>query len=145
MKIKEMMTRDVEIVQAGDSLESAAQKMRERDVGFLPVFDGDELIGVVTDRDLTVRAMADGANPREVLGRDLITSPAISCFEDQELEDAARLMHLNRIRRLVILRRKDARLAGVVSLGDLVGTIDDALAGKVLQSVYATPNSNTIA
>lgn len=138
MKIKEIMTSDVEIVQPGDTLQTAAQKMRERDVGFLPVFDGDELIGVVTDRDLIVRAMADGANPREVLGRDLLTSPAIYCFEDQELEDAARLMHLNRIRRLVILHRGDARLAGVISLGDLVGTIDDVLTGRVMQSV-STP------
>lgn len=141
MKIKEIMTSDVEIVRPGDSLQTAAQKMRERDVGFLPVFDGDELIGVVTDRDLAVRAMADGANPREVLGRDLLTSPAIYCFDDQDLEDAARLMHLNRIRRLVILRRKDARLAGVVSLGDLVGIIDNALTGRVMQSVYTPVES----
>lgn len=135
MKIKEIMTSDVEIVQPSDTLQMAAQKMRDRDVGFLPVFDSDELIGGVTDRDLILRSMADGANPREILGRDLLTSPAIYCFDDQEVEEAARLMHLNRIRRLVILHRRDARLAGVVSLGDLVGTIDDSLTEKVMQSV----------
>jgi CBS domain-containing protein len=141
MKIKEIMTSDVEIVQTGDTLQTAARKMRDRGVGFLPVFDGDELIGVVTDRDLAVRALADGATPQESLGRDLLTSPAIYCIEDQELEEAARLMHLNRIRRLVILHRRDARLAGVVSLGDLVGTIDDALTGRVMQSVYTPVRS----
>jgi CBS domain-containing protein len=141
MKIKEIMTRDVEIVRPGDTIQMAAQKMRERDVGFLPVFDGGELIGVVTDRDLAVRAMAEGANSREILRRDLLTSPAIYCFEDQELEDAARLMHVKRIRRLVILNRRDARLAGVISLGDLVGTVDDALTGRVMQSVYTPAGS----
>lgn len=141
MKIKEIMTNDVEIVQPSDTLQIAAQKMREQDVGFLPVFDGDELIGVVTDRDLTLRAMADGANPREILGRDIMTSPAIYCFEDQEVEDAARLMHLNRIRRLVILHRRDASLAGVISLGDLVGTIDDRVTSNVMRSVYTPVRS----
>lgn len=141
MKINEIMTRDVEIVQPSDTLQMAAQKMRERDVGFLPVFDSDELIGVVTDRDLTVRATADGANPREILGRDIMTAPALHCFDDQEIEDAVRLMYLNRIRRLVILHRRDNRLAGIISLGDLVGTVDDRLIGKVMRSVYTPVRS----
>jgi CBS domain-containing protein len=138
MKIKEIMTSDVETVQPSDTLQAAAQKMRERDIGFLPVFDGEQLIGAVTDRDLAVRAIADGANPREILGRDIMTAPVVYCIEDQDVEEAARLMQLNRIRRLVVLGGKDNRLVGVLSLGDLVGTVDDSLTDRVLRGV-STP------
>src|SRR5215475_13268245 len=103
MKIKEVMTRDVEVVQPNDSLQLAAQKMRDRDIGFLPVYEGGELIGVVTDRDIAVRAIAGGMNPEAILGREIVTSPVVYCFEDQNVEDAARLMSQNQIRRLVIL------------------------------------------
>lgn len=78
---------------------------------------------------------ADGADANTVLGWGFVTSPAIYCFEDQEIKEAAQLMHDNQIRRLVILNRDDRQLAGVVSLGDLALHADDELTGKVLQSV----------
>lgn len=135
MKIKDIMTRDVEFIRPNDTIRSVAQKMRKRDVGFLPVFEGDQLVGVITDRDLVVRVLAEGINSNWILGHELVTSPVIHCFEDQEVEDAARLMHLNRIRRLIILKRSDQSLAGVVSLADLVGMVDDGLTSKILQGV----------
>ncbi len=135
MKIKEIMTSEVEFVQTNDTLQTVARKMRDHDVGFLPVFEGNQLIGVLTDRDLTIRVMADSMSPNTILGRDLITSPAIYCFEDQDVEDALRLMSINHIRRLAILSRKDNHLVGVVSLGDLAGTVDGKLFDKLLQSV----------
>ena len=135
MKVKEVMTRTVELVQPNDSLRLAAQKMRDRDIGFLPVYEGDELIGVVTDRDIAVRAIAGGMNPDAILGREIVTSPVVYCFEDQSVEDAARLMSQNQIRRLVILDRNNNQPVGVVSLGDLSGILNEKTSGKVLQSV----------
>lgn len=134
MKLKEIMTDNVEVIHPDDTLQVAAEKMRDRDIGFLPVCDGDRLIGVLTDRDLITRALADGMDPKTILGRDLITSPAIYCFDDQSVDEAAKIMHDNQIRRVVILGR-DKQMVGVISLGDLAMSADDKLTGEVLQSV----------
>ena len=135
MKLSEIMTSEVEIIHPEDTLQTAAQKMRDRDIGFLPVCDDDRLIGVLSDRDVIVRALADGMDPQTMIGRDLVTSPAIFCFDDQTVDEAAKLMHDNQIRRLVVLRRDDKRMVGVVSLGDLAVNVDDKLSGEVLQSI----------
>jgi len=134
MKLKEIMTSEVEVIHPNDTLQTAARKMHDRDIGFLPVCDGDRLIGVLTDRDLITRALAEGTESKAMLGRDLVTSPAIYCFDDQNVDEAAKLMHDNQIRRLVILSR-DKRMVGVISLGDLAMNIDDKKSGDVLQSV----------
>ena len=134
MKLREIMSDHVEVIHPDDSLQTAAEKMRDRDIGFLPVCDGDRLIGVLTDRDLITRALADGLEAKAILGRDLVTSPAIYCFDDQSVEEAAKLMHDNQIRRLVVLSR-DKQMVGVISLGDLAMTASDKLTGDVLQSV----------
>lgn len=135
MKVKEVMTREVEFIQPNDSLQTAAQKMRDRDVGFLPVYEGDELVGVVTDRDIVIRGIVSGLNPGAIVGRELATAPVIHCFDDQDVEDAARLMRQNQIRRLIVLGRNNNQLVGVVSLGDLAGTVNDKTSGKVLQGI----------
>jgi len=134
MKLNQIMTRDVEVIHPDDTLQTAAQKMRDRDIGFLPVCDGDRLIGVLTDRDLITRALAEGTESKALLGRDLVTSPAIYCFDDQSVDESAKLMHDNQIRRLVVLNR-DKQMVGVISLGDLAMTANDKLTGDVLQSV----------
>ena len=135
MKVNEIMTRNVEFIQPNDSLQLAARKMRDRDIGFLPVYEGDELIGVVTDRDIAVRAIASDLNPDAILGRELVTSPVVYCFEDQNVEDAARLMGDNQIRRLVVLDRKNNQMVGVVSLGDLARTVKEKTAEKTLENI----------
>jgi CBS domain-containing protein len=135
MKLKEIMTAPVETVQVNDTLQTAARKMRDADIGLLPVFDGDQLAGVLTDRDIIVRAIAAGTDPKSMLGRELSTSPAICCFDDQDVEEAARLMHDTQIRRILILDHQDRSLAGIVSLSDLALNVDSRLTGKVLQSV----------
>lgn len=139
MKLSEIMTRNVEIIQPDDSLQLAAKKMKDRDIGFLPVCDGGELMGVLSDRDLTIRALADGMDVNVMLSRDLMTTPAIYCFEDQDVSEAAKIMEDNQIRRLVILSREDKRLVGVVSLGDLARNESTDVSGKVLQKV-STPD-----
>ena len=135
MILKDIMTQDVEVIHPGDSLQTAAKKMRDRDIGFLPVYDGNQLIGVLTDRDIAIRAIAKGADAKMLLNPDLITSPAIFCFEDQSVDDATELMHDKQVRRLVILKRGNKQLAGVVSLGDLAVNVDDKISGEVLEGV----------
>ena len=135
MKLSEIMTRDVVVMQPDDSLQSAAKKMRDRNIGFLPVCDGEELIGVISDRDITIRALADGMDVNIMLGRDLMTSPAIYCFEDQDVSEAAKIMEENQIRRLVVLSRDEKRLVGVISLGDLARNEPTDRSGQVLQKV----------
>jgi CBS domain-containing protein len=135
MKLREIMTREVEIVHPDDSLQTAAQKMRYRDVGFLPVCDGDRLIGVLTDRDIALRATAEGVDPSKSLSTEWVTNPVVYCFEDQDVDEAAQLMREHQIRRLVILGRDDRRLVGVVSLGDLATNVEEQKSGEVLQEV----------
>jgi len=142
MKLSEIMTREVEIIQPDDTLRLAAQKMRDRDIGFLPVCDGDSLMGVLSDRDITIRAFADGIDINVMLGRDLMTTPAIYCFEDQDVKDAAKLMGENQIRRLVILGRESQRVVGVISLGDLARKGITDISGQVLQRVSEPDNQN---
>ena len=135
MKLREIMTRDVVVLQPDDSLQSAAKKMRDRDIGFLPVCDGENLIGVISDRDITIRALADGMDVNVMLGRDLMTSPAIYCFDDQDVSEAAQIMEENQIRRIVVLNREDKRLVGVISLGDLARNATADRSGQILQKV----------
>jgi CBS domain-containing protein len=110
--------------------------MKALDVGPLPVCGPDDkLVGMVTDRDIVVRGVAPGLDPRTARVRDAMTEGISYCFEDDDVEQAARLMREKQIRRLVVLNR-DKRLAGIVSLGDLaVETGGDEVAGKTLERV----------
>ena len=135
MKLSEIMTRDVAILQPDDSLQFAAKKMRDLNIGFLPVCDGEDLIGVISDRDIIIRALAEGMDANIMLGRDMMTTPPICCFDDQDVSEAAKIMEENQIRRLVVLNRTDKRIAGVISLGDLARNETADRSGKVLQKV----------
>jgi len=135
MNVKDIMTRDVEVVHPDDAIKEAARKMRDRDIGFLPVCDGDRLVGVVTDRDLILRGLAEGTDPATNIGRDLMTSPVVYCFDDQDVKEATRLMEDHQIRRVAVLRREDKRLVGVLSLGDIARSSTRKVSGEVLESV----------
>ena len=135
MKLSEIMTHDVEVIHPDDTLQNAARKMRDRDIGLLPVCDGDRLIGMLSDRDITIRAVAEGMQPTDKVGRDLATFPVIYCYEDEDVGEAAKTMKKHQIRRLVILRRKDKQLVGMVATADLAMNTDDELSGQVLQKV----------
>jgi CBS domain-containing protein len=141
MKLSEIMSRDLAVIQPDDTLQFAAKKMRDRDVGFLPVCDGETLMGVLSDRDITIRALAEGMDVGVMLSRDLMTTPAIYCFDDQDISEAAQIMEENQIRRLVVLSRDNNGLVGVVSLGDLARTGTTDLSGKVLKRVSAPVTS----
>jgi CBS domain-containing protein len=135
MKLSEIMTREVVIIQPDDSLQSAAKKMKDRNIGFLPVCDGEDLLGVLSDRDITIRALGDGIDVNVMLSRDLMTTPAIYGFEDQDVSEAAKIMAENQIRRLVVVSRDDKRVVGVISLGDLARNGITDLSAEVLQKV----------
>ena len=135
MKLKDIMTERVEVIAPDTSLYEAARKMRDLDVGALPVCDGERLIGMLTDRDLTVRAVAEGRNPKTEPVRDSMTPEIDYCFEDQSAAEAERIMAERQIRRLPVLNR-ERRLVGIVSLGDLATKTDEARAvGKTLEKV----------
>jgi len=135
MKVSEAMTHYVESVRPEATLQEAAGRMKTLDVGSMPVCDNNRLAGILTDRDITIRATALGKNPASVQVREVMTPEAIYCFEDQDVAEAADLMRENQIRRLLVLNR-DKRLVGIVSLGDLaVETGDEQLAGHALEGI----------
>jgi CBS domain-containing protein len=140
MRVKEVMTTGVEVVHPDSTLDEAAARMKALDIGLLPVCDGGRLVGMLTDRDITVRATAEGEDPTAIRVRDIMTQGVQYCCEDQLVAEAARLMQEHQVRRLVVLDR-EKRLVGIVSLGDLaVETGDDELAGQTLGQVSeATP------
>jgi CBS domain-containing protein len=135
MQLKEIMTRGVSTIPPEATLKEAAKKMENLDVGPLPVCDGERLVGMLTDRDITIRVVAAGRDPSTTKVHDVMTPEVVYCFEDQSVEEAAKLMEDKQIRRLPVLNRNEW-LVGIVSLGDLaVDTGDRRLAGKVLEQV----------
>src|SRR5262245_32927925 len=135
MRLGEMMATNVEVIGSNASLKEAAAKMRDLEVGFIPVCEGDELKGTLTDRDITVRAMAEGRSPSRTNVSDIMSKEIAYCFEDQEIEEAMSLMEAKQIRRLPILNR-EKRLVGIVSIGDLsVQAWQNILLGETLREV----------
>src|SRR5215210_1481839 len=117
MKVGEIMTRGVEVASPDDTLQQAAGRMAELDTGVLPVGEGDGLVGMLTDRDIAVRAVAQGKGP-DAKVREAMTPEVRYCFEDEDLDDVVRSMGENKVRRLPVMSR-DKRLVGIVSLGDV--------------------------
>jgi CBS domain-containing protein len=135
MQLRDIMTPNPQCIRPEDTLLEAARQMRELDVGPLPVCDHDRLIGMITDRDITLRAVAEGRDPKTTPVRQAMTENIVSCFEDEGVAEAARLMEERQIRRLLVLNR-DKRLVGIVSLGDLVVESGDRpKAGEILQEI----------
>lgn len=133
MQIRELMTPDVQLLSANDTIQNAARQMRDQDIGSLPVAEGDRLVGYITDRDIVVRALADGRDASTKV-REAMTDRVLYCFDDESVEDVAANMAQNQVRRLPVLNR-DKRLVGIVALADLATQADmdepaeDALEG----------------
>ncbi|ASY72120.1 CBS domain-containing protein [Sinorhizobium fredii] len=132
MHVSEIMTRDVHLVTPNDTIRDVARQMAENDIGFLPVEDHDRLVGMVTDRDIVVRGVADGLDPQAKV-RDVMTTDVKYCFEDEEVDDVARNMGDIQVRRLPVVNR-DKRLVGIVSLADAARE-QPAAAGTGLKGV----------
>jgi len=129
MRINEVMTQPIHVIKPDTPIQEAARLMRNDDLGALPVAENEKLIGMLTDRDIVVRAIAEGKDLTTPV-RQILTDKVLYCFEDEPIEEAAENMAKNQVRRLPVLNR-DKRLVGIVSLGDL------AVEGKSAKSADA--------
>jgi len=118
MLVKQCMIRDVQLATPETTIKEAAQKMRDGDFGALPVGENDRLIGMVTDRDIVIRAIADGKDPSSTPVKECMTKQVLYCYEDQTLEEVAENLGNNQIRRVPVLSR-EKRLVGILALGDI--------------------------
>jgi CBS domain-containing protein len=135
MQVYEAMTPDVVSVGPEATLMEAALAMRNLDVGPLPVCEGSRLVGMITDRDITIRATAQGQDPRTTQVREVMTPEVVCCLETDEVGQVAQVMQEAQLRRLLVVSA-EGRLVGIVSLGDLaLQAGDDKLAGETLERV----------
>ncbi len=135
MELRDIMTRNVEVVNGNASLKEAATKMKKLDVGLIPVCDGDRLKGLLTDRDITIRATANGCDPSKTKVNEVMSTDIAYCLEDQAVDEAVILMEARQIRRLPILNQ-DKQLVGIVSLADIAVHVGDRdLTGETLEEI----------
>ncbi len=138
MKIQEIMTRSVKTVRPDQTLQEAAKLMDDLNVGGLPVAEGSKIIGFITDRDIVIRSVSEGLDPKQTRVTDSMTQPVHFCKETDDVTRAADFMLANRIRRVLVKDESD-RLTGIVSLGDLmIRQADSQLARKVTEGVSRT-------
>ena len=132
MRVSECMTPAVEIASPDDSIQQVARTLREIDAGSMPVGENDRLVGIITDRDIAVRAVADGKGP-DTRVREVMSASIRYCFEDEDLADVSEQMAEHKVRRLPVLNR-EKRLVGIISLGDL-SLSDGSSSGEALSDI----------
>ncbi|HKE93826.1 MAG TPA: CBS domain-containing protein [Povalibacter sp.] len=126
MKVRDTMTRDVRLIRPDQTIREAAHLMAELDIGCLPVEDNDRMVGMITDRDIAVRAVSEGLGP-QTLVRQVMSSEVMYCYDDQSVDEVTRNMADLRLRRLPVVNRSK-RLVGILSLGDLA--VDEQAQGE---------------
>jgi CBS domain-containing protein len=140
MLVREVMTRDARFVPASSTIKDAARMMRELECGFLPIGDkaSDKLQGVVTDRDIVLRAVAAGLDPENTEVTKVKSDKVLYCFESDAIEDAAASMRKNQVYRLVVLDAPESkRFSGIISLGDVNREADSALSSRTASAIAA--------
>jgi CBS domain-containing protein len=133
MKVREAMTRDVRVASPQQTIREAACMMAEIDAGALPVGENDRLVGMITDRDIAIRAVGEGRSPDTSI-RDVMSKEVLYCYEDEDLDDVAGKMAGVKVRRLPVLDRVK-RLVGIVSLGDLALHDDSRTTGRTVANI----------
>lgn len=133
MQIREVMTRSVRTIGPGATVREAAHAMAELDVGMLPVAEGDRLVGVITDRDIALRAIGAGKDGDCAVG-DVMSPEVLYCYDDEEVDDLCRNLADVQVRRLPVVNR-DKRLIGIVSLADLASNGDPEETGAALEGI----------
>jgi CBS domain-containing protein len=133
MNVREVMTRDVLLIGPTQTIAEAAKMMADGDTGALPVAENDRLIGVITDRDIAIRAVAKRLSP-ETAVREAMSKEVLYCYEDEDIEHVAKNMAENQVRRLPVLNR-EKRLVGIVSIGDLSQRAQPRTAGEAIAGV----------
>ena len=139
MQVSDIITRDVETVRPDTTVKEVAQRMRSADIGSLPVCDGRRLLGMVTDRDITIRITAEGRDAANTPVLEAMTPDVAFVFEDQDVQEAAKIMQDRQIRRLPVVSR-DKQLVGIVSIGDIAVAGDDRTSGDTLQKISEPSN-----
>lgn len=122
--ISEIMTRDVSVISPEDNVKHAAEMMRDQDIGSLPVCNGKRLVGMLTDRDITIRAVASGKSPADIPVQEAMSEQILWCFEDQTIGEVLQQMGQQQVRRIPVINR-NMELVGLVSLGDLARDNED--------------------
>ena len=133
MRVSEAMTREVRVASPGQSIREVAKIMAEIDAGAMPVGDNDRLVGMITDRDIAIRAVAEGKGPDTPVREVMSTETVLYCYEDEDLAHVAQNMSEQQVRRLPVVNR-DKRLVGIVSLGNLAQT-EGRAANKAVKGV----------
>ena len=133
MKVRDIMTRDVRVANPDQTIREAAQMMAELDAGALPVGEQDRLVGMITDRDIAVRAVAHGKSP-DTRVRDVMTDDVKYCFDDDDVEDVARNMADIQVRRLPVVNR-DKRLVGIVAIADIAASEEPEVVGEAVSGI----------
>ena len=136
MKVKEAMHNGVEWAAPQTPIPEIARRMRDLDIGAIPVGENDRLIGMVTDRDIACRAVANGADLGTLTARDAMSKGIFYCRDSEELEDALRIMEQKQVRRLPVINDQK-RMVGILSLGDIADATPHELSGEVVAAVSA--------
>lgn len=136
MKVREAMHEGVEWVGPETPLTELARKMREEDIGAIPIGENDRLIGMVTDRDIVLRAFSDGRDISSMTARDVMTEGIVYCRANEELGDALRIMEERKIRRLPVID-ENKRMVGILSMGDVSSAASHELSGELASAVSA--------
>ena len=136
MRVSEAMTRDVRLAGPGHSIRDVAKMMADIDAGAIPVQENDRLIGMITDRDITIRCVAGNETMSKVKAKDVMTSGVVYCRDNEDVEDAVRIMEGKQIRRLPVLNEA-MQMVGMVSLGDVSHALPRDITGEVAKAVSA--------
>jgi CBS domain-containing protein len=132
--IRDVMTSNPRTIDADQTVAYAAKMMREEDVGLAPIVEGDKLVGMLTDRDITTRVVAEGKNPDQVKVRDVASKQLVTIDPQQDLDEALRMMAKHQVRRLPVVE-EDGRLVGVVAQADIAREGDDDATGRLVEEI----------
>ena len=136
MKVRDLMHKGVEIMPPDTPVTKLAKKMLEKDIGAIPVGSKDQLLGMVTDRDITVRAVANGKDITKLTAQDVMTKDVVCCRDTEKIRDVMHTMETKQIRRMPVID-ENSHLVGMVSLGDICQVMPDRRAGEVMKAVSA--------
>jgi CBS domain-containing protein len=134
MKVSDIMTSGVDFIKPTDTVKDAAVHMRDRNIGIIPVFEGENPVGLITDRDIALRVIAEGRDPFTTRVFDVMTHEIIFCHDTMDVEEAAHIMEQRKIRRLLV-KNRDGHVVGVLSLGDIATSMTRELTGEIFQEV----------
>lgn len=140
-QIKDVMSPNFKFMAPDSPIAQVAQQMRDMDCGFMPLAENDKMIGMITDRDITVLAIAEGKDPANTQARDVMTAKTFYCYDDQDVEEVCNNMGEIQVRRLPVVNR-DKRLVGIVSMGDLAQSASRPNVGQTQQQITAGVQQN---